>query len=732
MQLEQADFELERIIDNICSLMRERAAEKRLELVVDLQGLPPVLRGDGLRLGQILLNFLGNAVKFTESGSIALRGRTSRVAPGGLIARFEVRDTGVGLTPEQQGRLFQAFEQADTSTTRKYGGTGLGLAISRRLTELMGGRIGVESQLGHGSTFWVEIPFNPGRVGDTRRGRAAPTRGKRALVVDDLPEARESLAAMLESFGVVVGVAPDGATALRLAAEQDAAGNPFDLLLLDWQMPGMDGLEVGRRLDRMPLKRPPACLLVTAYGEGPEPAVLRSAGYRGVLVKPLGPSPLLDALQETFSGRPGYGQRRLPLGEAESQLRRRGHGRVLLVEDNQVNQDVAFELLESVGLEIDLAEDGQRALDKAREGHYDIILMDVQMPVMDGLTATRLIRALPAHGATAIVAMTANAFAEDRDACLAAGMNDHVVKPVDPESLYSALLRWLPNMNTVPYATDTGALGLAEHAVPDPVRDGQTNADLSDIRRKLAGIDGIDQDAGLRFANLSPDLYLRLLGKFLDNRDSALLISALTAGDVQTAKRAAHTIKGLAATLGATRLRALAATLERDIGAIALEPVPPSQLKPTPFNPAELNPTQLKPDQLNEAAHALAAEFRHLCDALRTILPQSATTDSLTVRASRHASSDAKGQDPHHAQAASDPGEAAFTAAIASEVTGRLTALLAADDMAAMTLFRDNEPLLSAALGQEATAFKHHLEDFAFEEALNILRTVAATAPESP
>nr|WP_300988633.1 PAS domain S-box protein [Thiocapsa sp.] len=335
MQLERTDFELERIIENICSLMRERAAEKHLELIVDLQGLPPVLRGDGLRLGQILLNFLGNAVKFTESGSITLRGWTSGAVPGGLMARFEVRDTGVGLTPEQQGRLFQAFEQADTSTTRKYGGTGLGLAISRRLTELMGGRIGVESQLGHGSTFWVEIPFDPGRVGDTARGLAAPTRGKRALVVDDLPE--------------------------------------------------------------------------------------------------------------TFSGRPGYGQRRLPLGEAESQLRRRGHSRVLLVEDNQVNQDVAFELLESVGLEVDLAEDGQGALDKARAGHDDIILMDVQMPVMDGLTATRLIRALPAHGATAIVAMTANAFAEDRDACLAAGMNDHVVKPVDPESLYSALLRWLPS-----------------------------------------------------------------------------------------------------------------------------------------------------------------------------------------------------------------------------------------------------------------------------------------------
>ncbi|MFB1486423.1 MULTISPECIES: PAS domain S-box protein [unclassified Thiocapsa] len=414
LQLEQTDFELERIIDNICSLMRERAAEKHLELIVDLQGLPPILRGDGLRLGQILLNFLGNAVKFTESGSITLRGWTSGDVPGGLMARFEVQDTGVGLTPEQQGRLFQAFEQADTSTTRKYGGTGLGLAISRRLTELMGGRIGVESQLGHGSTFWVEIPFDPGRVGDTARGHAAPTRGKPALVVDDLPE--------------------------------------------------------------------------------------------------------------TFSGRPGYGQRRLPLGEAESQLRRRGHSRVLLVEDNPVNQDVAFELLESAGLEVDLAEDA-------------------------------------------------------------------------------------------PDATDTGALGLAEHAVPDPDSDpgpgpdGQTSADLSDIRRKLAAIDGID---------------------------------------------------------------------------------------------------------------------------LRAILPQCAATDPHTIRASRHANSDAKCLDPHHERVSSDPGDAALTAAIASEVTGRLTALLAADDMAAMTLFRDNEPLLSAALGQEAAAFKHHLEDFSFEEALSILRAVVATAPKSP
>jgi two-component system, sensor histidine kinase and response regulator len=695
LQLEQSDFDLERIIANICGLMRERAGEKRIELVVDLQGLPPILHGDGLRLGQILLNFLGNAVKFTESGSIGLHGWTTPGADGGMIARFEVRDTGIGLTPEQQKRLFNAFEQADASTTRKYGGTGLGLAISRRLTELMGGRIGVESQLGRGSNFWIEIPFSPGLGGVAAGPPLAVTRAKRALVVDDLPEARESLAAMLERFELTVTTAADGATALRRTAEQDKRGQPFDLLLVDWQMPIMDGLEVGSRLSAMALKRPPVRLLVTAYGDGPAPEVLAAHGFLAVLAKPLTPSRLFDALQNAFAPGQDSAPESLRVGEAESRLLRRRPGRVLLVEDNTINQEVAFELLAAVGLDVDLAEDGQVALDKARADVYDLILMDIQMPIMDGLTATRLIRELPAHHATPIVAMTANAFEEDRQACRAAGMNDHVVKPVDPEALYSSLLRWLP--------TDGGADRPDEQDAPSVPTDRAAGSDLAELPRSLADIEGLDYAAGLRFAGSRSDLYLDLLRRFLDNRDAATLIHALAVGDSEAAKRAAHTLKGIAATLGATRLRTLAAGLEQDIGAAG--------------------PLAARRIELDASARALLAEIHRLGEALRASLPPSGSPTPVTPGAGRARTGESHGQTGVHS---------AIRESAVTELISRLEGLLAEDDMAAIKLFRDNADLLDSVLGPRMQTFRRQLDDFAFEEALATLRATLPHTSEPP
>ncbi len=446
LTLETLNFDIEGLFRSVQFLIDDRASAKELEIITRIDpALPLIVHGDRLHLGQILLNFASNAVKFTASGHISLRAKQLPTNDDGAVwIRFEVSDTGIGLTPEQQERIFTPFEQADVSTTRHYGGTGLGLSISKRLTELMSGRVGLDSQVGQGSTFWVEIPFQPAMPAhETSSADSDGTLCRtplKVLVVDDLEEARESLCEMLAMLRHSVSSCASGPEALAWIQAQETQERPFDLVILDWRMPGMDGLETANRIQAMAQRPLPILILATAYGREFPADVLQEAGIGVTLEKPITPSTLHEAIQTVVSGQRSALDSALPAPANHARLAGR---RVLLAEDNLVNQEIALAILNNAGLVVDVAADGQEAVEKATHTTYDLILMDIHMPHMDGFEATSAIKQLPGCAHIPILAMTANAFYEDRKACLAAGMVDHVAKPVNPDALLATLARWL-------------------------------------------------------------------------------------------------------------------------------------------------------------------------------------------------------------------------------------------------------------------------------------------------
>jgi PAS domain S-box-containing protein len=443
LDLEAVDFDLHAAIEEAVGLLADRAGAKGLELVCQTEAEAPCwLRGDPGRLRQVVLNLASNAVKFTERGEVVVRTRLEERGAGGTVARCEVRDTGVGVPAEAQPRLFRSFTQADGSTTRKYGGTGLGLAISKRLVGLMGGEIGLTSEPGRGSTFWFTARLGKGQAPPPAPRRDEALRGLRVLVVDDNATNRAVLTRNLAAWGLRVAEASGGAEALAALRSAEEA---FALALLDFQMPEMDGLELARRIKADPALRGVKLILLTSLGERGHRELARDAGFVGYLLKPVRLSQLYDCLATATAGPPSAPAPAKPAPAAEGRSPPAAHGpRVLLAEDNPVNRQLALRLLQKLGCRVDTAGNGREAAEAVARAEYALVLMDCEMPEMDGFEAAAAIR----RGETAsrrvpIIAVTASAMQGDREACLAAGMDDYLSKPLRPSDLERMLGRWL-------------------------------------------------------------------------------------------------------------------------------------------------------------------------------------------------------------------------------------------------------------------------------------------------
>jgi len=703
LALEHIDFPVASVLDNLANLLSEKVAAKGLELIFDVAAdVPDLVVGDPLRLGQVLINYGNNAVKFTHQGEIQVSVTLAHQDQDRVTLRFAVRDTGIGLSEEQIGHLFQSFRQADSSTSRRYGGTGLGLAIARKLSELMGGTVGVDSRLGEGSTFWFTACLG-------RSHRAAPllvprTRvaGQRVLVVDDNANARQALAEMLQRLGFEVQTLDNAQAALAAVAKADQRQQAFDVVMLDLRMPGMDGLEAGMQLGDMPLERPPQRLLVTGLGTEEIASRAKEANFAAVLLKPVNPSMLLDQLMRLLHpsagpARPGAGAgiagSSAFAGPAEAALRARLEGlrgaRILAVDDNEVNLQIARELLEDIGFKVDLALDGQEALQRVRATSYDMVLMDMQMPVMDGLEATRAIRAMPGRSSLPIVAMTANAMNQDRDQCLAAGMNDFLAKPIEPArllALVEACLRPAGRSKSgaaaaslMPVAASPAALG----APPVPEAEAAASAGPSQAGAdpaqgapapspvdEWAGVRGLDAEAGLHRVLGKAELYRRLLARFLFDHAQAptRIAQALEDGQPALAGQIVHALKGVAANISALEVEQAAALLD-----------------------AELRANHPQP----------AAALRRLEDAVSSL------ERDLQGRLS-----------PSLAAPALEPLDIPAFQTLAQ----RLVNLLEDGDPAAVELSAANDALLSRGLMAAAESFKDSLRRFDFDEALALLQ----------
>ncbi|HEX3953886.1 MAG TPA: response regulator [Stellaceae bacterium] len=658
LALERTLFEPDEILDRVANLIGGKAAAKGLELVFNIDPrLDFVLLGDPLRLSQIFVNYIDNAVKFTEQGEVELIVDVREEIDDEVLLYCAVRDSGIGLSTAQQATLFQPFQQADNSMTRRFGGTGLGLVISKNLAEAMGGAVGVESMEGVGSTFWFTARL--GKRAIANRATMPMAAGIKILVVDDHPRVRDVVGSMLAKMGFLVRTASSGREAVITIAHAAAAGAPYGLVLLDAELPDIDGFAVAAQVKALGVSPAPhIVLMIGAWGEEVTDEA-RQVGIEYTLPKPFTASLLLNIIAHVLHDPSGTSAaapftKELPATALAGPLAGR---RILLVEDNDVNQEVGLDLLVEFGFVVEVASDGAVAVEKVlgnEPDYYAAVLMDVQMPVMDGLTATRTIRRSQEYADLPIIAMTANGTPEDHDRCLEAGMNDHLVKPNEPQKLHETLER------------------LIGGDIPAPA------APRNVAAPQLPEIAGLDASAGLRRMMGNTPNYLALLGRFAGRYDTSAqqIEQALKDGDRALAERLSHTLKGVAAGIGADLLAARAATTESGIRAGGDLPALATDL-----------------DRLRDELFHLVAGLRTALSRQPAPLPES--------------------------------GPRTVDQAVNTETARQLAELLAEHDVAAITFLTKNSALLRDMLGEHFCAIETAAQDFEFAEALATLRMAA-------
>ena len=557
--LEKTLFELENIMENVSNIISSKAFSKNLELIFQVdKNTPNYVVGDPLRIEQIIINYANNAIKFTDQGQICISVGVEEETKNNVLLRFSVKDTGIGMTPEQMGKLFQSFQQADTSISRKFGGTGLGLAISKKLALLMGGDVGVESQLGKGSNFWFTIRLAKGLPGKGLLLPEPDLRGRRVLVVDDDEMSRTTLKDMLESMTFEVAVTTSGRAAISRIKSAASSGSSFDVVFFGWGMPDFNSIETAMKINELALDITPSLIMITARGREEVFKKAALAGFEQVLTKPVSSSTIFDTIVRILRNKCDRASIKLQKRDAAEQTMAVIKGsQILVVEENEINQQLVVELLSQVGVKVDVAWDGRQALDMLENRVYDGILMDIQMPVMDGITATKEIRKQDKFKDMPIIALTAHIMQQDVQRCIDAGMNDHIGKPIDPEELYFKVAKW------VKPGPKAGDFQETFPAVPGA----SPSTSAGKIEGELPKIPGIDTESGLRRTSGNKELYMRILRIYVDNQEGVpgQIRTSLKAGDRKTAERLAHSIKGVSGNIGAIALQEMSAKVESAI-----------------------------------------------------------------------------------------------------------------------------------------------------------------------